>query len=1072
MKLNDKVRNSIIISVMLIIIITVIVLYSVFMQDRIFEESANHLSEIYGQTNTFFQGRITSHRNIMRSWERYLKEVIGDIMKDIEIDQNADPDAYAEAVAFKRARAEEFKNFIDTEKKALNVTRFSFIQLRNIDDDDDTNDLVLAKDRDGRVYELELRRSAKEAFGANEDVAIACVRHYDTKNTKMYNDNGTRPAREDYDESARYIMIAVRFSDEKSNYYKAASSEHENDQKFYYNGIAFFFDVEDISYALDTNAFMEEVDGKMVSQGSCFLVLPYGLEDESKGMVLLQSSENELFEENKGKQWNFFDFLEKTSMSKNTLNTLRAEWASLEFPETTTFKPGTTTFRIKGTEYYLNYELVDFNDWVLVGIVPAKVVNEGMTSLRTLTIAVMAVIFIVIGSGVAWFLIMFANRRVRERELAVKSREKLFDLITQNTQDIFALYDAQTGVAEYVSENVETVLGFNVDDVRNDVYRVLDASKENISAMTKEAAVDLSEGIVIDELQMRNIQNQNEYWFRLIINPTGDKNRYVLMLNDRTKERAMRADLEDALALAKSANEAKSNFLSNMSHDIRTPMNAIIGFTTLMAKDVDNPAKVSEYIRKISFSSQHLLSLINDILDMSKIESGKSALHVAEFSFPEMLEELYSIIINQVQAKQQKFEMRTKGNIPELVYGDKLRLNQVIINLLSNAVKYTQVGGEISFTIEELKESIRNHAHLRLIVKDNGLGMSEDFVKVIFEPFSRETTEAKREIQGTGLGMAITKQIVDLMGGTITVKSKRGEGSEFIVEIELAKVVHKNENPKQFWQDHGIKKMLVVDDEEDVCVEVKELMSDTGVEVDYATSGKVALEKITAMHNGETKYDIVILDWKMPEMDGLEAAKHIREIVSSDLPIMVLTSYNFEEIESQAKESGITVFLSKPFFVSNFRNAVAKLNHEEEVDEAEDEAELSLEGLNILAAEDNPINAEILEELLDIEGATCTIAENGKIAVETFESSEPGTFDLIFMDVQMPIMNGHEASKAIRASSHPDAKTIPIIAMTAIAFDDDKKMARDAGMNAHVAKPIDMAIVKKTVARIRGGKNE
>ena len=1039
MKSKEKLRIGLIISAMVLILVAVIILYSLFIQQTIFEESATHLSEIYGQTDAFFQGRVTSHRNIMKSWETYVKETIRDPSK-----------------------SQEFKDFINEQRNALSFTRFSFINTDNMDDD-----LVLAKDEDGRVYELELRRSASVAFGG-DDAAVACLRSYQTEHTKQY--NGDREPRDGYDPTARFIMIGVKFSgDNKNNYY--VSSSHEGDIPFHYTGIAFFFNVEDISYVLSTDAFIKDVDGKQVSHGSCFLVLPNGLHEDSKGLVLLQSTNDKIF--NTGEeQLNFFTFLKtKTKMKEAEVTALEKEWQKID-------EPKTTTFRAKdGTEYYLNYRSVGFNDWVLVGVVPADIVNENMTSLRTITSVVMSVIFVVIGAGVAWFIIMTSQRKIRDRELIIKSRESLFDLLTYNTNDIFALFDAQTGEAEYVSPNVESVLGFDLDAVKQDIYSIMDASFSDVQELADRKPSNFDDGIVVDELQMKNVKDNNQYWFRLSINPTQHRGKtgYVLMLSDRTRDHAMRGELESALNIAKSANEAKSNFLSNMSHDIRTPMNAIIGFATLCAKDVDNPTKVKDYIRKISYSSHHLLSLINDILDMSKIESGKSTLHIAEFSLPELLEELNSIIITQVQSKTQTFEMRTKGNIPELVFGDRLRLNQVMINLLSNAVKYTPVGGEITLTVEALEQSVRNHAHLRFSVKDNGLGMSEEFVKVIFEPFSRENTEAKREIQGTGLGMAITKQIVDLMGGTITVKSKLNEGSEFIVEIELAKVSQAHHDVKQFWIDHNIRRMLVVDDEEDVCKEVKELMNATGVEVDYAVSGRDAVEKITAMKNGETSYDIVLLDWKMPKMDGLQTAKRIREIVDNDLPIMVLTSYNFEEIEEEAEGSGIHVFLPKPFFVSNFRNAVARLHEEREAsvtDAMAVEEEMSLAGLNILAAEDNPINAEILAELLDIEAATCTIVENGKLALETFEQSAPGTYDLIFMDVQMPIMNGHQASRAIRECAHPEAKSIPIIAMTANAFDDDKKMAYDAGMNAHVAKPIDMGVLKKTVANLRGGRNE
>ena len=1045
MESKDKIRTGVIISIMAIVIAAVVTVYALFMQRNIFQASASRLSGVYGQTNAQLQQRIASHRNIMKSWEDYI----------LKTAQSPDQE-----------EQEKFEKFIDQQKKELNVTRFSFINTTNmsLSQDDPDKDKIYAMDRDGRRYRLELRRSPQYLFKEGDDAAVACMRTYIRGGIEVKDKYGSvvapkGMARNDYNPDDRFIMIAVMF--DSSHYYTAPGDDSAN--QFKYNGIAFFFDVDDISYSISVDSF----DGK----GSCFLVLPNGLQEDSTGLVLLQSSNDKLFKSKESEQINFLQFLrEKTNMSDKNIADLQDKWEQIDNDEIASY---TTTFKANGGKsYYLDCRTVGFNDWIMIGVVPTDIVDESMTNLRTVTIGVMAAIFVVLGSGIAWFIIITNRRKLRDQEVVIKSRERLFDLLTYNTADIFALFNPQTGEAEFVSQNIESVLGLDPDDVKRNVFNLLIASTEDIAAFKEHASSQWDEGFVVDEIPMKHVKNMNEYWFRLAINPAqhGGKG-YVLMLSDRTKEHEMRGDLQSALAVAKSANEAKSNFLSNMSHDIRTPMNAIIGFATLLEKDAENPVKVREYIRKISFSSHHMLSLINDILDMSKIESGKSALHIEEFSFPTFLEELYSIIITQVNSKKQKFEMHTKGAIPELVSGDKLRLNQVLINLLSNSVKYTPAGGDINLTVEALPESVRNHAHLRISVKDNGLGMSEEFVKVIFEPFSRETTAYTREIQGTGLGMAITKQIVDLMGGTITVKSQLGKGSEFIVEIEIAKVVNEQKDPKQFWKDHRISKMLVVDDEEDICLEVKELMNDVGVEVDYATGGSKALEMIKAMKDGK-KYDVVLLDWKMPEMSGLEVAKGITEITKGSLPIMVLSSYNVEDIQEEAEATGIHIFLSKPFFVSSFRNAVEKLNGEEAVKQEESEEEVSMEGLNILAAEDNPINAEILVELLDIEGATCTICENGKIAVETFEKSEPGTYDMIFMDVQMPVMNGHEASKAIRASSHPDAKKIPIIAMTANAFDDDKKAAYDAGMDAHVAKPIDMNILKKTVAKVKGGRNE
>ena len=522
--------------------------------------------------------------------------------------------------------------------------------------------------------------------------------------------------------------------------------------------------------------------------------------------------------------------------------------------------------------------------------------------------------------------------------------------------------------------------------------------------------------------------------------------------------------LGEALDTAKAANEAKSNFLANMSHDIRTPMNAIVGFSTLLTKDAERPDKVREYTRKISASSQHLLSLINDILDMSKIESGKTVLNMMEFSLPELLDELYTMMLPQARAKRQSFELYTKGNLPESLIGDKLRLNQVLINLLSNAVKYTQEGGQISLSVEDLERNTLNLAHLRFVVADNGFGMSETFVKTIFDPFTRETTDVTREIQGTGLGMAITKNIVDLMGGTIRVKSEKDNGSIFTIEIEMSEETQEQDNA--FWRRNAIARMLVVDDEADICLNIQSAMEGTGVEVLYATNGRAAVEMAAAAQGADDPFQIILLDWKMPVMDGLEAARRIREAAGQMTPIFVLTSYDLEEAREAAADTPIDMFLPKPFFLFSFQKALDQLLTGEMVAELRPVQEISIEGLRVLAAEDNEINAEILLELLEIEGVSCEIASNGQEAVDRFINSSPGEFDMIFMDVQMPVMDGYEATQAIRSSKHPEAGTIPIIAMTANAFEEDIQNALDAGMNAHTAKPIDMNKLKATVARL------
>ncbi len=419
-------------------------------------------------------------------------------------------------------------------------------------------------------------------------------------------------------------------------------------------------------------------------------------------------------------------------------------------------------------------------------------------------------------------------------------------MLTENTRDMFIVFSPEDFKAEYVSANVEKLLGLNLDEVRADFRKMLAASVENYRVFTTEGLNKLVDGGVWErDICMRNIKSEDEQiWFHMSLyrSKINGKDRIVTMFSDRTKERQMYDRLDQLLTIAKNANAAKSNFLSNMSHDIRTPMNAIIGYATLLAKDADNGEKVREYTRKITYSGQHLLSLINDILDMSKIESGKTSLNKEEFRLPEFIEELYSMIIAQTNAKNQTLDVHTKGNIPEIVMGDKLRLNQIMLNILSNAVKYTPEGGQIALKVETMKQTVHNHAHLRFTVADNGIGMSEEYVKTIFEPFSRETTDKTKSIQGTGLGMAITKNIVDLMGGVITVDSEPGKGTTFTVELEL-EIAESVPEDADFWVHHNVTRVLVVDDEEDVCMDIKELMAGTGVDVEYAITGQESRRK-------------------------------------------------------------------------------------------------------------------------------------------------------------------------------------------------------------------------------------
>ncbi len=530
----------------------------------------------------------------------------------------------------------------------------------------------------------------------------------------------------------------------------------------------------------------------------------------------------------------------------------------------------------------------------------------------------------------------------------------------------------------------------------------------------------------------------------------------------RSKETA-----EQAFRIAEEANKAKSSFLSNMSHDIRTPMNAIVGFATLLARDAENSEKVREYTRKITVSSQHLLGLINDILDISKIEAGKTVLNLSDENIVDLVENIDSIIRPQMKAKGHTFEVYSRDIRHEQVIMDKLRLNQILLNLLSNAVKYTPEGGNVTLTVQELPKHARQLAHFRFVVADDGYGMSEEYQQKIFQAFTREEDSVTNKIQGTGLGMAITKNLLDLMGGKITVASQKGKGSVFTVELELQ--ISEQAVDQGFWEKHGITRLLAVDDEEVICQNIQITMEGTGVTVDYALDGHTAVDMAKQAEEEGRPYHIVLLDWKMPGIDGVDTAKSIRREIPKEIPILVLTSYDWPEIEEAAREAGVNAFLSKPFFLTSFRQKVdAVLGHEENTPPKETVEQSILHGMHILVAEDNEINAEILGELLDMAGASCDICENGKLAVEAFEKSIPGQYQLVLMDVQMPVMNGYEATKAIRDLGHPLALKIPIIAMTANAFAEDIRDALEAGMNAHVAKPVDMAVLEQTVKAVLG----
>lgn len=733
---------------------------------------------------------------------------------------------------------------------------------------------------------------------------------------------------------------------------------------------------------------------------------------------------------------------------------------------------GVTRFVKSGEGYYLVYQPTDLIDWTVVGIVPTAVVNASMNRLQAITIPAIIALSVFIFAIVIFFIVSENRKNLAAKDAEILYREELFGILTGNSEDIYFMVDDGDYKVTYVSPNIEKALGLREEDIRANIRLVdeLAASPDTVRVIDKFSEIGLGEQKQF-EREYIHCKTGECLWFLVTVYHAeiNDEKKYVVILSDRTRERRMNQTLRHALQVAKSANEAKSNFLANMSHDIRTPMNAIVGFSVLLRKNPNNPDKVKEYTEKIISSGHHLLSLISDVMDMSKIESGKTSLNPTEFRLAELIEEIHTIVLPQMKMKKLNFEMRSRGRLPEYIVGDRLRINQILLNLLSNAIKYTPEHGSIILTTEG-RQKTAGLAQIRFTVEDNGYGMSPEFLKNVFDPFAREDNEKINGIQGTGLGMAITKNIVELMGGSITVHSNPGQGSIFTIDLELQTVA--GEPDKEFWKEHGITRMLVADDMEDVCVDVRELMAETGVEVDCAIGGKEAVRMASAAAEIHEEYHIIILDWKMPDMDGVEAARRIREKVGDMVPVMVLTSYDFDDIEEEARGAGITAFLNKPFFVSSFRREVEKscvpVQKPDNMDSPDENVEFA--GMRILAAEDNESNAEILTELLKIEGIECEIAENGKEAVDMFNASKPGYYDMIFMDIAMPVMDGYEAAGYIRSSVHPDGAAIPIVAMTAYVFEDDVRRAFEAGMDAHTAKPIDIENVKMLMRQLRGKK--
>ncbi len=664
------------------------------------------------------------------------------------------------------------------------------------------------------------------------------------------------------------------------------------------------------------------------------------------------------------------------------------------------------------------------------------------------------------------------NRRNQEdllvKESDIHYREWLFDFVVEKNNDILAVVNEEDYSCNFLTTNAEAILGIPLNDLKDNIKNLVKAQREDSEVMLDdvlEESVKTGEVKYLDELRFQNVKTGEHLYYKGVVICTIDDGgkRMAVALYDITQQIRRNHQLQEALQSAETANKAKTSFLANMSHDFRTPMNAITGFNLLIDKHSEEPDKVREYTHKISLASHNLLALLNDVLDMSKIESGKTTLDIKEMAIGLLLEEINSVISFQTKAKNQEYLVRTEGMEHDMFMGDKQRINEILMNILGNAVKYTPEGGKIEFTINESPSSSEGFQNVQFTIKDNGIGMKPEYKDKIFEAFSREEKGSTKTIQGTGLGMAITKSLVELMGGTIRVESEEGKGSTFIVNLRL-KVV--DEADVDFWKGHGIGSVMIVATVMNDYEQIINTFDVDGVEVIEVKEGHEALHTLDKYYSEKKHIDLVIIDENLENMSTNEIVKEIRDRNKEGNNLIFIASEDIASIEDSLKDAGISEIVQKPLFASSLKQILEDISSRTATAETQEVAN-PIEGMKFLAAEDNDINADILTELMSMEGATVTRGCNGQEVVEMFKAAKEGDYDMILMDIQMPIMNGYEAAAAIRSIQSEWAQTIPIIAMTANAYADDVQQAFDAGMNAHVSKPIDIKLVEKTILEFK-----
>ena len=720
------------------------------------------------------------------------------------------------------------------------------------------------------------------------------------------------------------------------------------------------------------------------------------------------------------------------------------------------------------TSYYLVYEGTAVQSWTMLGLVPVRVVNASLDKLWFRTAQIVAGITVGMAVLVILLIVRRSHTTLRRKNTEISYRDELFKKLSLNVDDVFLMLDAETAKVDYVSPNIERLLGIPWKEVRQDA-RVL-------AALHPKDSPDRDKNYLEGLLSGQQREWDDEYvhletgerrWFHIVAmgSEVEGRTKHILVMSDRTADKQVNQALSDAVAAAETANRAKSTFLSNMSHDIRTPMNAIIGFTTLALSNIDDKDRVKDYLTKTLASSNHLLSLINDVLDMSRIESGKLHLEEVEVNLSDVLHDLKTIVSGQIYAKQLELYMDAMDVTDEDVYCDKTRLNQILLNLLSNAIKFTPAGGTVSVRVRQLAGKVHGCGQYEFRIKDNGIGMSPEFAKKIFEPFERERTSTVSRIQGTGLGMAITKNIVDMMGGTIEVQTAQGKGTEFTVCVPMR--AQTEQRPVEKITELEGLKALVVDDDFNTCDSVTKMLVKVGMRAEWTLSGKEAVLRARQSIEMSDAYHAYIIDWRLPDMNGIEVTRQIRSL-NDDTPIIILTAYDWSDIEAEARAAGVTAFCSKPMFLSDLRDTLlTAIGHAAPAAAEPDvlpEVQADFRGRRVLLVEDNELNREIAVEILHEYGFLVDTAENGATAVDKVQTSPADRYDLVLMDIQMPVMDGYTATRRIRALNDPARAAVPIVAMTANVFEEERKRAFDCGMNGFLSKPL---VIEALISALR-----